>query len=212
MRPRLLFAHGWALDATLWDAVLAALGEDAHGGVTPDAGYYGRPSPAPRLDGPVLGIGQSLGSLELLAGAFGPLAGVVAIDGFARFGQALDFHEGVPARVLARIGARLADDVGVLAEFVGRAGGRVPAGEPDVARLAAGLQRLETLDGRACPLPVWRLHADGDPIAVQDLADASFRGMDVRENHVRQSTDHLSPIHDAPACAALIRAALKALS
>ena len=209
MRPTLLFAHGWALDRTLWGRVLGELGEEAQGDLVRDAGYYGRPAD-PCADGPILGVGQSLGALELLAEPPPGLVGVVALDGFARFGRAPDFPEGVAARVLERMKARLGD--GALAEFVTRAGGELPAGEPDAARLTEGLDRLYTLDGRACRLPVWRLHADQDPIASLAMADASFAGMNVVERHVRQSTDHLSPLTAPHACADLIRTALKALT
>ena len=213
MSPTLLFAHGWALDRTLWDKVLAALGEDASGALVRDAGNYGRPAD-PKAKGPILGVGQSLGVLELLAEPPPGLLGIVALDGFARFGQAADFPEGVSARVLDRMKARLKADIGgdgVPAEFVQRAGGELPAGEPDRARRAAGLDRLYALDGRACRLPVWRLQADQDPIAPAAMADASFAGMTVVEKRIRQSTDHLSPLAAPQACADLVRTALKAL-
>jgi pimeloyl-[acyl-carrier protein] methyl ester esterase len=209
---KLLFAHGWALDRTLWTGVLEALGPLAAGAVVLDAGYYGRPHHPPVLEPERrwLGIGQSLGALELLTEAPVPLVGVVAIDGFARFGQTEDFPQGVPARVLHRMSKRVAD--GALAEFLERAGGVVPDGTPDIARLTAGLDRLHTLDGRASPLPVWRLQSADDPIAALAMADASFAGMDVRARQVRQAGDHLSPIHAPEACAALIRAAIQALA
>lgn len=209
MTPTLLFVHGWALDRTLWNAVLEALGAEARGAVVRDAGYYGRPL-APQTQGPILGVGQSLGALELLAEPPPGLVGVVALDGFARFGRAADFPEGVPGRVLERMKARIGD--GALAEFVERAGGELPRGEPDRQRLIEGLDRLHALDGRACALPVWRLHADRDPIATLAMADASFAGMNVVERRVRSSTDHLSPLTAPHACADLIRAALKALA
>lgn len=210
MTPRLLLAHGWALDRTLWDHVLDALGKDAAGAVVLDAGYYGRPVPLPRIEDPTLGVGQSLGALELMAQPPPGLKGIVVLDGFARFGQAEDFPQGVPARVLERMKKRVAD--GALVEFLERAGGKVPDGTPDAPRLIDGLRRLQTLDGRACALPLWRLHAQGDPIALLAMADASFEGLDVVERCIRPSTDHLSPIHDPQACADLIRAALEALS
>ena len=209
MSLSLLFAHGWALDRTLWDPVLAALGADAEGAAVRDAGYYGRPAD-PKPEGPALGVGQSLGALELLNDPPPGLRGVVALDGFARFGPAPDFPEGVRSRVLERMNRRLAQ--GALDEFVSRAGGARPAGKPDPERLTEGLERLHTLDGRACRLPVWRLHAEGDPIAPLAMADASFAGLKVVGRRTRPSTDHLSPQHAPEACADLIRAALKALS
>jgi pimeloyl-[acyl-carrier protein] methyl ester esterase len=205
----LLFAHGWALDRSLWDRVIALLGDDGLRASVRDAGYWGEPAD-PRPPGPVLGVGQSLGALELLADPPPGLVGVVAIDGFARFGQAPDFPEGVPGRVLQRMKARLAD--GGLDEFMARAGGALPGGTPDLARLAEGLDRLYGLDGRACRLPVWRLQAEADPIAPPALADASFDGMTVVERRVRPSSDHLSPVHAPHACAELIRTALESLS
>jgi pimeloyl-[acyl-carrier protein] methyl ester esterase len=208
VRPTLLFVHGWALDRTLWDRVLEALGEPAEDALVRDVGYYGRPAD-PQRQGPILGVGHSLGALELLAEPPPGLVGVVSLDGFARFGKAADFPEGVPARVLERMKARLGQ--GVLAEFIERAGGELPAGEPDAGRLAEGLDRLYALDGRACPLRVWRLNADEDPIAPLALADASFAGMRVIDQRVRPSTDHLSPLTAPGACAGLIRAALEAL-
>ena len=105
--------------------------------------------------------------------------------------------------------ARLGE--GVLAEFVQRAGGELPAGDPDHARLLQGLDRLYTLDGRACRLPVWRLNADQDPIASLAMVEASFAGMTVVERRIRQSADHISPLTAPHACAELIRAAVRAL-
>jgi pimeloyl-[acyl-carrier protein] methyl ester esterase len=206
---KLLFVHGWALDRTLWRKLITRMDLGAEA-VTPDAGYYGRPFSPPLPEGPILGIGQSLGALELLAEPPPGLVGIVAIDGFARFGQADDFPQGAPARILARMKAKVAD--GALVEFLQRAGGQPPPGVPDIARLITGLDRLATLDGRACRLPVWRLQAEGDPIAPLAVSDASFAGMDVRERHVRAAGDHLSPAHATDACAALIRTALEALA
>ena len=209
MSVTLLFVHGWALDRTLWDKVLEVLGGDAGGAVVRDAGYYGHPTDT-TIEGPMLGVGQSLGALELLAEPPAGLVGVVALDGFARFGRAPDFPQGVAGRVLERMKSRIGD--GALAEFVERAGGELPKGEPDAGRLIAGLDRLHALDGRACRLPVWRLHAEHDPIATLAMADASFTGLDVRERRIRPSTDHLSPLTAPHACAELIRAALEAFA
>lgn len=210
MSLTLLFAHGWALDRTVWDQVLEALGDQAQEAVLRDAGYYGAPFPLDGGEERVLGVGQSLGALELLAEPPPGLVGVVALDGFARFGKAPDFPEGVAGRVLERMKARLGQ--GALAEFVERAGGELPAGEPDAGRLSDGLDRLYTLDGRGCRLPVWRLHADQDPIATLAMADASFAGMNVAERHIRPSADHISPLSAPQACADLILAAVQALS
>ena len=218
MKPRLLFVHGWALDRTLWERVLDALGPDAGEAEVLDAGYYGHAA-RPRLIGraPVLGVGQSLGVLELLAAPPTPLAGLVAIDGFARFAQGEDFPEGQPIAGLKRMSRRLALAPGpLLADFMAKAlsGFARPAGAPDRRALSAGLDRLGALDGRAAAarLPIWRLHASADPIAPLALADASFAGADVRARRVREAADHLSPMTAPKACADLIRDALAALA
>ncbi|HVY34407.1 MAG TPA: hypothetical protein VG960_08290 [Caulobacteraceae bacterium] len=217
MKPRLVFAHGWALDRAVWDKVLAALGPEADGAAVVDAGYYGRPSaPLGRGRAPILGVGQSLGVLELLADPPAPLAGLVAIDGFARFARGPDFPDGQPRAVLKLMEAALKATPGaLLSEFMAKVlpGGWSNVGEPDAEVLARGLERLKALDGRAAAarLPVWSLHARFDPIAPLAMADASFAGADVRVRQVREAADHLSPITAPGACANLIRAALKAL-
>ena len=48
---RLLFAHGWALDRSLWDRLLPELGPLASEAVILDAGYYGPKIPACDLAG-----------------------------------------------------------------------------------------------------------------------------------------------------------------
>lgn len=217
MKPRLLLAHGWALDRTLWDKVLVELGADADDALVLDAGYYGRPvGPGPIDGAPVLGVGQSLGALELLTLPPAPLAGLVAIDGFARFAAGPDFAQGRPASVLKLMARRLNVEPGpLLAEFMAQAlaGFAPPSGPPDRQALGAGLERLRALDGRqaARRLPIWRLHASADPIAPPALADASFVEADVKTLQVREAADHLSPITAPKACAEMIREALRVL-
>jgi pimeloyl-[acyl-carrier protein] methyl ester esterase len=218
-----LFAHGWALDRALWDAVQAELGAAAHGAVVLDAGYYGRPlGPSPLdEDTPLLGVGQSLGVMELLAMRGAPLAGLVAIDGFARFAAGPDFPEGQPTAALKLMARRLQASPGpLLSTFFTKAlngtlerMSAAPLGAPDREPLSEGLERLLTLDGRssARSLPIWRLHASADPVASLALADASFAGADVRARWVREGADHLSPLTAPKTCADLIRDALDVL-
>jgi len=218
LRVRLLFAHGWALDRTLWNGVLDALGDLAKDAAVLDAGYYGAPQGLPYQEGTAwLGVGQSLGALELLADPPAPLCGLVAIDGFARFAAAADFPAGQDPRRIQLMVKRLDHGPGPLvADFLGRAlrGMSPAAGEPDPQSLARGLERLTRLDGRAAArrLPVWRLHACEDPIAPLGLADASFEGVPTRLRLLRQAQDHLSPITAPGECAALVRAAVQAIA
>jgi pimeloyl-[acyl-carrier protein] methyl ester esterase len=216
-----VFAHGWALDHTLWDRVLAELGPAADGAVVLDAGYYGRPMGHSRLsETPVLGVGQSLGVLELLTAPPAPLAGLVAIDGFARFATGPDFPEGQHAAGLKAMARRLrASPEVVLGAFITKAidgslgDAPAPCGALDRDALGQGLERLLSADGRAAAqsLPVWRLHAANDPVAPLAMADAAFAHADVRARRVREAADHLSPFTAPKACADLIRDALEAL-
>jgi pimeloyl-[acyl-carrier protein] methyl ester esterase len=215
---QLVFAHGWALECALWDAVIADLGAVAGDAIVLDAGYYGQAAaPSPIQGARILGVGQSLGALELLTGPPALLCGLVAIDGFARFARAPDFTAGLDPRALRLMARRLdTDPCALLDEFLHRAssGATPPHGAPDVAALARGLDRLTTLDGRGAAqgLPVWRLHAADDPIAPLALSDASFAGASARDRRVRAGRDHLSPLTAPQACAALIRDAIQTLT
>jgi pimeloyl-[acyl-carrier protein] methyl ester esterase len=209
----LLLVHGWALDARLWDKVRPLLGEAAQTAVVLERGYYGAPpTPPPSGAGPWLGVGHSLGALELLASPPQTLAGLVVIDGFARFSAGPDFSEGVGVRVLERMRRRLSTEPEALvADFLAGAGGFPPEGPPHSQRLDEGLARLASLDGRAAAarLPIWRLHAEQDPIAPLSLADTSF-GV-TRARRTRPGGDHLSPRSAPQACADLIQEALACL-
>jgi pimeloyl-[acyl-carrier protein] methyl ester esterase len=214
-----VFAHGWALNRSLWRDVVAELGDEADDAVVLDAGYYGQPAGPGPLDParPLLGVGQSLGAVELLVDPPAPLAGLIAVDATARFSQAPDFPEGEPTPVLRYLVRRIRAGAGpAVADFLDRASGGLPAPVEslDAERLAAGLDHLISWDGRAAArhLPVWRLHAAHDPIAPLVRADASFADAPVRARVVREAADHLSPIAAPRACAELIRAALRDLS
>ena len=217
MTPRLVFAHGWGLDRSLWDAVLGELGDLANGAIVLDAGYYGAPVAAGPLGGEkVLGIGQSLGALELMTKPPAPLSGLVAIDAFARFAAGPDFPAGRDVRTLRaliqRLGRASPRQIDEIIERTFRA--VAPAhGAPDQDALARGLERLVSLDGRRSftGAPIWRLHADNDPTAPLALSDASFAACQVRERRIRGGDDHLSPVSAPRLCADLIRSALEAL-
>jgi pimeloyl-[acyl-carrier protein] methyl ester esterase len=216
--PRLVFAHGWGMDRSLWDAVLLEVGDLADGAIVLDAGYYGDPVAAGELDGEaLLGIGHSLGALELMIAPPAPLSGLVAIDAFARFTTAPDFPEGQDARVLRSV-IRQMDRASpeLVAEVVARTfkGQTPPPGEPCRDALASGLERLISLDGRGAVggLRIWRLHADDDPAVPLALSDASFASCRVKARLVRAGADHLSPVTAPELCARLIRSAVETIS
>jgi pimeloyl-[acyl-carrier protein] methyl ester esterase len=218
LSPRLVFAHGWGMDRSLWDAVLIELGDLAGGAIILDSGYYGAPAAAGELEGEeLLGVGHSLGALELMTAPPAPLSGLVAIDAFARFTAAPDFPEGQDARALRSV-IRQLDRASpeLVAEVVARTfkGQSCPPGEPCREALAIGLERLIALDGRAAvlDLPLWRLHADDDPAVPLALSDASFAACPMLERRVRAGADHLSPVTAPELCADLIRSAIEEIN
>jgi pimeloyl-[acyl-carrier protein] methyl ester esterase len=154
---KLLFLHGWGLDARLWDDVRAALTEFET--VLWDRGYFGAPHAEP-IDGPVIAIGHSLGAM-LLAGQFDRL---VAVNGFDRF-----TGEGaVPPRVVDRMRKRFAEAPHeVLADFRTRIGAGQAPDSIDETALAADLDVLATTEARHCEergeaaIPMRGAHGDG---------------------------------------------------
>lgn len=136
-------------------------------------------SPPATITRPLIGIGHSLGVALLLTAGL-PLAGLLALNGFTRFTSAPDHATGTPGRILAQMRRRLlADPQTVLADFQARAGlphsefspGQAPA-------LAAGLDILSTLDGRAAfrvfASPVMALCGSDDAIVPPDQSRADF--------------------------------------
>lgn len=161
LRPTLLFAHGWAFDATFWAPLAAALADWPQ--AVADAGYFGPPhTPAP--DGPVLAIGHSLGALRLLGEPPPACVGLIAINGFARFGAADDFPEGVPARMLDRMLNWLATQPEtVLRDFRQRCGDTSAIGVPRSNRWRATWASCATPTNgprwRRCRCRCWRWRA-----------------------------------------------------
>ncbi|MDH7640771.1 alpha/beta fold hydrolase [Sphingomonas oryzagri] len=137
---RLLFLHGWGLDANLWDGVRAALPEFET--VAWDRGYFGAASADP-VAGPVVAVGHSLGAM-LLAGRFDRL---VAVNGFDRFTG----ENAVPPRVVERMRKRFGEAPReVLADFRARIGAETPPERIDAASLAADLETLASNNARHC--------------------------------------------------------------
>ena len=142
----LWFAHGWAYDASFWEPLRAACPTGPRWPTTPAIS-------APRLPevcGPVIAIGHSLGALRLLRQPPPGCAGLVCINGFARFGAGPDFPEGVAPRLLDRMLRQLAaQPQAVLRDFRARCGDDTPSGAPDMAALERGLLALRDEDRRA---------------------------------------------------------------
>lgn len=204
-RPTLLFVHGWAFDAAFWAPLAAALADWPQ--AVADAGYFG-PAADPAPAGPVLAIGHSLGALRLLGDAPPACLGLVAINGFARFGAAADFPEGVAARMLDRMLNRLAaQPETVLRDFRQRCGDATAFGAPRLEPLARDLRLLRDADLRPAlaklPAPLLALAGAQDPIAPAAMTAAGFG--DLADIHWREGGGHLLPVTDTDWCAGHIR-------
>jgi pimeloyl-[acyl-carrier protein] methyl ester esterase len=242
-RPTLLFVHGWAFDAAFWRPLCAALSDWPHAvaelgyyaqaagaaGVTDVAsprlaasheigasGADGAGAPSwPDVAGPVVAIGHSYGVARLLqvmpANGY---AGLIGINGFARFAAADDFPEGVPARLLDRMIARLArQPAEVVNDFRLRCGAPPRPDAGANAALAASLDAMrhadhrEALQGLACP---WlALAAEDDAIVTPAMTRAQFA-----DSHTTWRADggHLLPLTRTAWCAEQIQPWLDALA
>ncbi len=201
---RVVLLHGWGYDASLWDAVRSHLKTEA---TTLDFGFYGAPvtvPPAPTFVEPVLAVGHSLGVLWWLTQTQIPWRRLLCINGFPRFTEAADYAPAVAPRVLARMRQQFGrDPAAVLADFHARCGGHAPAGSPNVARLAAGLDALAAWDGRATlaarRADVFALAGAHDPIVPAAMSAMAFGEVDSVD-----APGHLLPVTHPELCAAWI--------
>lgn len=183
MPPVLVFLHGWALDASLWDGLAARLGGYRREIV--DFGYFGAPVSPPILGAdreagapviareagaPVIAVGHSFGALWFLHERPFACDGFVAINGFPRFTEAPDFPDATPRRVVERMIQRFDQDAeAVLLSFRARCGldDALP-GALRRERLRADLAALRDWDARealaASEAPLLALGGALDPI------------------------------------------------
>lgn len=198
-----VLVHGWGYDAALWDAVRAQL-DPALPVFTHDLGYFGAVLPAPTFAEPVIAVGHSLGVLWWLTQADIPWRRLLSINGFPRFTATNEFP-GVAPRVLARMQMQFArEPAAVLADFHARCGGHAPAVQPDLARLAEGLDALAHWDGRAALAfrrdNVTALAASDDPIVSPAMSQAAFGA----RCEMIETTGHLLPLTHPERCARAI--------
>ena len=198
MRPTLILLHGWGFDTHLWNELAAAL--TGHRIVRRDRGYFGEPM-APAVDGPLVGVGHSLGAM-LLADALPPEAPLIAINGFDRFTGA----DAVPPRVVERMRIRFAaTPADVLTDFRARCGAGPAQADLRRDRLATDLALLAT--HRAAPYSrrVLSLQGAVDPILPETLRQTVFPGA---ARATRDDAGHLLPVTHAAWCAQQIEAFL----
>ncbi len=213
MTPQFLFVHGWAMDPSLWDAVRDELG--GHAGTVRGLRYFAPPPDAPPpdaptsdlslADAPVIGVGHSLGVMQLLDEPPAGLVGLVAINGFTRFAAAADHPAGMPVRLLHRMMHRLDQDAdATAAAFRARCGlPAMPCGRA-LPALRRGLEMLVRGDRRQAwrdlAIPVLALAARQDGIVPPALSVACF-GTPLWA----PAGGHLLPLSHAPLCARTLR-------
>lgn len=175
---RYVFVHGWGFDHRFWQPLLDELQPDDP--LCLDFGYFGGEIQLDLPDEPYIAVGHSAGSLWLLDHVTDHCAGIIALNGFARFAQSEDFPDGVPGKVLTRMRRQIGKaPLGVLADFRARIHATEGwTGEPNVERLAEGLDRLLTDDRREdarrrSARLAWLAGAD-DPLLSPVVARASF--------------------------------------
>ena len=189
---KLLLVHGWGFDASIWDAVRAALKPIET--IAWDLGYFGAER-LPRVTGPFVAVGHSLGSLLLAIGPPHGCAGMIAINGFDRFTG----DELVPARVLDRMRARFAvAPEAVLNDFRLRCGGSRHQGTIDASCLARDLERLATGDARGRMVPKLLLQGADDPILPAAMRGHVFAGA---PRSILAGAGHLLPVTHPDWCA-----------
>ncbi|MBB2204327.1 alpha/beta fold hydrolase [Gluconacetobacter takamatsuzukensis] len=208
--PALFLVHGWGFTPDFWQPVRARLGGVEATAL--DFGFFGPERMTARPAGRHVAVGHSLGALWLLLNPPADCAGMLLINGFARFGATTDYPQGIPPRVIERMARGLEhnpDDV--VATFRGRAGIATPAPGPARAeRLARALELLRDADARGAlaaeagtGLPPIRVLAGGqDPIAPPAMTEASFRDR-VPVEWVEDG-GHLLPLTHPDRCAAAI--------
>ena len=210
---QLVFIHGWGLTPAFWDGLAAKLTEFPQYRV--DGGFFGNAAEMPAIDfsNAVL-IGHSLGFLRGVQLST-HWAGLVAINGFARFVAAPDRIGCTSGAVLRDLRRRLAaDPLATLAEFHRYIGAQPPAGMPQEDALRDGLDDLRdgdigmALAGVTAPSLV--LAGRTDPL-VPVAASADLAGGGGGALHWHESGGHVLPQADPVWCADHIRRLLATL-
>jgi len=219
MKPRVTLVHGWAYDASVWQAVLQLLAElDAELDVEiADLGYFGRPVLPVACDTLRIAVGHSFGALWWLTVADLPWHTLIAINAFPRFTAAPDFPAGVATRVLDRMRKRFATQPdAVLKDFYEACDQAGPNRPLDQHALESGLENLANIDGRIALQQrlnsVHVLAAREDNIVNAAMSEAAFSGLPRGHVHWVEHGDHVLPLSQPQACADLIYAAVASSS
>ncbi|GFK92492.1 hypothetical protein NNJEOMEG_00317 [Fundidesulfovibrio magnetotacticus] len=177
---RLLFLHGWGLDASFWKPLLSRF--PGHHAAALDLGYFGPERPDPPREflaapGPLVAVGHSLGFAALLRREAPRPDALACLGGFARF-------PGPPGAVRAMRRGLARDPRAVLAAFHEAcalpAHLRPDTSRADSARLAKGLDHLLQWDEsprlEAWSGPLLALGAEDDTIVPRQAFLERFPG------------------------------------
>ena len=198
----LVFVHGWAFDAGFWDPLLAEL--DGLPSAVINLGFRGSEAQFPKLEGPLVAIGHSLGFLWLLHERPFAWTKLIAVNGFPRFVEGDGFTPGVPARTVEGMIAGMERNPSrVVRDFLALCGtGESPDNlNPD--RLLDGLHWLLRWDGRAAMdgEKVHVLAGRNDPIVPDAMTEHGFAAHPIHWH----DGGHLLPLNDPKWCADKIR-------
>lgn len=173
---QVLCIHGWGFAAGFWQPLVERLPDFEV--QCADLGFYGEPY-LPESDCPLI-VAHSMGLAWALAHIRRPWAGVLSVNGFARFTRASHFIEGVPPRMIERMQSRFAESPqAVTADFLNRCG----VAEPDTRAVApeplgTALAWLAKCDERTAlrmlTCPRLALAGLADPIVPAAMSTASF--------------------------------------
>jgi pimeloyl-[acyl-carrier protein] methyl ester esterase len=201
---RLLCVHGWGFEATFWDSLLDRLPDcDAE---TVDLGFGGDRR-VPAVERPLV-VAHSMGLAWALANIPRPWAGVMAVNGFARFTRSADFPEGVAPRLVERMLARFQDEpLAVAADFLALCGVEAPrVGHLLPEPLGEALAWLGGCDERdaqaALDCPLLAVAGGDDPIVPPAMSVAAFAG---RELVLVEGAGHLLPLSHPDRLASQLR-------
>jgi pimeloyl-[acyl-carrier protein] methyl ester esterase len=200
----LRFLHGWGFDAGFWGDVCRLLPQWP--AEVDDRGYFGTPRTIVGDKVNVV-VAHSYGTMRALRELPARCKGLVAINGFDRFG-ACEGSPGVAPRVLDSMIAkfdRTPDKV--VADFRLRCGSQSPFGAVDRVPLREDLLALRNLDctGARPGIPVLSLQGAADPILSPAMRETAFRSAAQVQRREHPAGGHLLPLTDPSYCAAAIR-------
>ena len=222
-QPELLLIHGWGFGPGLWHPFIRKMkGWTCH---CPNLGFFGRASPAPVTNQPVIAIGHSLGFLWLLKqqhnrGFFTHCQGLVSINGFSRFSQNTDFPHGVSTTLLEQLTNRVTQEPATVLRLLNRQSGWLSRSRTTNTRgtnraaLKKGLQWLTHWDERpglaTLPFPVLALASRDDRIVTPAMSQTCFEKQKIPIQWL-DTGGHITPLTRPAACATHIRTFLDTL-